>query len=113
MSLIGRLEEQRELQRYSESKEAEFVVIYGRRRVGKTHLVRRLFDERFSFYATGVAGGRKNAQFKGFNVTLRRYGGKGTAKALHVPLVTPGGLVHNQYSGVVQSVVTAEDLFAL
>ena len=80
MSLIGRLEEQRELQRYCESAEAEFVVIYGRRRVGKTYLVRRFFDERFAFYATGVAGGRKTTQLKGFNAMLRRSGGKGTAK---------------------------------
>lgn len=36
-----------------------------------------------------------------------------TTKALHTTLVTPGGLVRNQYSGVVQSVVMAEDLFAL
>lgn len=80
MSLIGRLEEQRELQHYSESTEAEFVVVYGRRRVGKTYLVRRFFDERFAFYATGVAGGRKSTQLKGFNATLKRFGGKGTAK---------------------------------
>ena len=80
MSLIGRLEEQRELQRYSESTEAEFVVIYGRRRVGKTYLVRRFFDERFAFYATGVAGGRKATQLRGFNAMLGRFGGKGTAK---------------------------------
>lgn len=80
MSLIGRIEEQRELQRYAESSEAEFVVIYGRRRVGKTYLVRRFFDERFAFYATGVAGGRKSTQLKAFNATLKRFGGRGTAK---------------------------------
>lgn len=80
MSLIGRIEEQRELQRYCESTEAEFVVVYGRRRVGKTYLVRRFFDERFAFYSTGVAGGRKSTQLKAFNATLRRYGGSGTAR---------------------------------
>ena len=36
----------------------------------------------------------------------------GTRKALHTTLVTPGGLVRNAYAGAVQSVVTAEDLFA-
>ena len=80
MSLIGRLEEQRELQRYCESAEAEFVAVYGRRRVGKTYLVRRFVDERFAFHATGVAGGRKTAQLRGFNTTLKRFGCKGTAK---------------------------------
>ncbi len=81
MSLIGRIEEQRELQRYAESSEAEFVVIYGRRRIGKTYLVRKFFDERFAFYATGVAGANKAAQLRGFNATIRRHGGKGTAKS--------------------------------
>lgn len=36
----------------------------------------------------------------------------GTAKALHTTLVTPSGLAPSPYSGVVQSVVTATDLFA-
>ena len=80
MSLIGRLEEQYELQRYVESPEAEFVVVYGRRRVGKTYLIRRFFDGRFAFYVTGVAGANKATQLKGFNAALRRQGGEGTAK---------------------------------
>ncbi len=37
----------------------------------------------------------------------------GTPKALHTTLVTPGGLAPSKYSGVVQSVVTSVDLFAL
>ena len=35
----------------------------------------------------------------------------GTSKALHTTLVTPGGLAPGRNSSVVQSVVTAEDLF--
>lgn len=35
----------------------------------------------------------------------------GTAKSVRTTLVTPGGLVRNQYADAVQSVVTAEDLF--
>ena len=35
----------------------------------------------------------------------------GTSNALHTTLVTPGGLAPGKYSGAVQSVVTAEDLF--
>ena len=38
--MIGRKEEQRLLHELASSSEAEFVVIYGRRRIGKTHLVR-------------------------------------------------------------------------
>ncbi len=80
MQLIGRKREQQELQRFAESRKPEFVVLYGRRRVGKTYLVRQFFDGRFAFYATGVARGNKAAQLKSFNLTLRRYGGEGTAR---------------------------------
>lgn len=78
MSLIGRLEEQCELQRYVESPEAEFVVVYGRFRVGKTYFINRFFDGRFAFTATGVAGANKATQLKGFNAALKSQGGKGT-----------------------------------
>ncbi len=80
MQLIGRKEEQRELQRYCESKKSEFVVVYGRRRVGKTYLVRQFFAGQFAFYATGIAGGNMRMQIKGFNATLERYGGRGGAQ---------------------------------
>ena len=80
MQLIGRIGEQRELERYCESRKSEFVVVYGRRRVGKTYLVREFFSGRFAFYATGIARGNMQMQIKGFNATLKRYGGKGDAK---------------------------------
>ncbi len=37
--LIGRQQEQQELEDLYNRKRAEFVVVYGRRRVGKTYLV--------------------------------------------------------------------------
>ena len=42
--LIGRLEEQEELRSAYESEYSEFVAVYGRRRVGKTFLIRETFD---------------------------------------------------------------------
>lgn len=80
MKLIGRRTEQRELQRFAESKKSEFVVISGRRRVGKTFLVRETFNHEFAFYATGVAGGKQKDQIDAFNIMLQRVGAKGTAK---------------------------------
>ena len=80
MQLIGRKEEQRELARYCESDRSEFVVVYGRRRVGKTYLVRQFFANQFAFYATGIAGANMAAQIRGFNATLKRFGGRGDAK---------------------------------
>ena len=80
MQLIGRKREQLELQKYCESGKSEFVVVYGRRRVGKTYLVRQFFAGQFAFYATGIAGGNMPMQLKGFNATLKRCGGQGDAK---------------------------------
>lgn len=43
--IIGREQEQKELNRIYKSKESEFLAVYGRRRVGKTYLVRNTFSK--------------------------------------------------------------------
>jgi hypothetical protein len=53
--LIGRKQELDTLRKYYTSNEAEFLVVYGRRRVGKTFLIRQYFKDGFFFYATGIA----------------------------------------------------------
>ena len=53
--MVGRKEERRLLNELASSGEAELVVIYGRRRVGKTFLVRETFGNDFFFCHTGVA----------------------------------------------------------
>ena len=50
------------------------MAVYGRRRVGKTFLIREFFKNRFAFYASGVADGKTRAQLKSFNDSLREYG---------------------------------------
>ena len=45
--MIGRSTESKRLQEAFESQHSEFVVVYGRRRVGKTFLVRETFDYKF------------------------------------------------------------------
>ena len=57
MAIIGRVAEQHELKRLCQSPRAEFLVVYGRRRVGKTFLVREYFNREFAFHATGIARG--------------------------------------------------------
>ena len=74
MEIIGRYEEQRLLQQYFESDEPEFVAVYGRRRVGKTFLIKKFFSERFSFYISGLANATKEEQLENFNATLTFYG---------------------------------------
>lgn len=74
MHIVGRFHEQEQLATCLESSRPEFVAIYGRRRVGKTYLIREYFNNRFAFYATGVAGGKMRDQLRSFHDSLREAG---------------------------------------
>lgn len=54
-NLIGRKTEINELERLYSSERPEFVAIYGRRRVGKTFLIKQTFKGRMTFQHTGVS----------------------------------------------------------
>lgn len=100
--MIGRTAEKARLAKYAESEESEFVAVYGRRRVGKTYLIRQTFQGRFSFQHTGVARGSTKELFRETT---------GTKKAVHLTYVTTYGLKRNKHSGIVQSEVRLDDLF--
>ena len=68
--MIGRTKEKEILDHCNKSGRPEFVVVYGRRRVGKTFLIKEYFGERFSFYATGVKAKNTREQLKMFNISL-------------------------------------------
>ena len=72
MKLIGRKIEQEELRRLSQSEQPEFAVVYGRRRVGKTFLIRSFFKDNFTFYTTGVARGSRKEQLRHFSDALHQ-----------------------------------------
>lgn len=74
MNIIGREREKDIISKCLESKRPEFLVIYGRRRVGKTYLVREFFNGRFSFYTTGIPDAKTRNQLKAFNESLNYYG---------------------------------------
>jgi len=74
MEIIGRYEEQMSLQQYVDSEKPEFVAVYGRRRVGKTFLIKEFFNKSFTFYHTGLANEKKDEQLKNFNASLNYYG---------------------------------------
>ena len=74
MKIIGREQEIDRLKYIVESKKPEFVCVYGRRRVGKTFLIKQLFNERFSFYATGVPKLNNRRQLSFFKNCLIKYG---------------------------------------
>ena len=72
--MIGRKREKDILERCLTSNRPEFVVVYGRRRVGKTFLIKEYFNQQFSFYATGVARGNTAMQLRAFHASLKAYG---------------------------------------
>ena len=53
---------------------SHFVAIYGRRRVGKTYLVRELFEGKFTFEHSGMANTKTRGQLQNFQSSLRRWG---------------------------------------
>ena len=74
--IIGRKQEQQELLRLYKSDESEMVVVYGRRRVGKTFLVNNTFGENcFAFKLTGLYHQKMNIQLRNFANALREYSG--------------------------------------
>ncbi|MDR1292439.1 MAG: AAA family ATPase [Clostridiales Family XIII bacterium] len=72
--MIGRREEQRLLRDFAGREEAQFIVVYGRRRVGKTFLVRETFGDSFTFFYSGVANVGAKRQLREFGKTLRAHG---------------------------------------
>ncbi|MBP5397859.1 MAG: AAA family ATPase [Bacteroidales bacterium] len=71
---IGRDYEIRQLEKYRNSSESELVIVYGRRRVGKTFLVKEFFDDTYDFKVTGMYQKDKSEQLKNFYLSLLEYG---------------------------------------
>ncbi len=72
--IIGRKEEQQILHSAVQSENSEFVAVYGRRRVGKTFLIRETFGYKFTFQHTGLAKGNTKEQLFSFAISLRDAG---------------------------------------
>jgi len=63
------------------SKKSEFIALFGRRRVGKTFLVKSLFEKDFAFYASGIQNGDTATQIENFNKEIRNFGRADIAQA--------------------------------
>ena len=72
--LIGRDYEKKELLSVLNSDSSEFIAIYGRRRVGKTYLIRETFNYRFTFQHTGMANCTSKKQLASFRESLLEQG---------------------------------------
>lgn len=74
--LIGRINEQEEIRTILQSDSSEFVAIYGRRRVGKTFLIRQMFKNSFFFEHTGMSNATMKIQLQSFEKSLQNAGSK-------------------------------------
>ena len=81
--MVGRKLEQELLQEAVEKNRAQFVAVYGRRRVGKTFLVNEFFQNKYAFKHTAVSPVNEQLkpkrnllkiQLKEFHYSLRSYG---------------------------------------
>lgn len=66
--IVGRLREQKILKELVESQKAEFIAIYGRRRIGKTYLIKNFMDALpcMFFHVTGLQKGSLKEQLEEF-----------------------------------------------
>ena len=72
--MIAREEESRLLREIAGQDRSQFVVVYGRRRVGKTFLVRETFDYSFAFTHTGLESSGLADQLAAFHDSLEEQG---------------------------------------
>ena len=82
--IVGRQAEIAELEKLYLSERPEFVAVYGRRRVGKTFLIKQALKGRITFQHTGVSPidqsgdrGRMRMQLESFYYSLLNYGLEG------------------------------------
>src|SRR3989338_8046625 len=70
--IVGRESEMMSLQRAYNSKKAEFIAVYGRRRVGKTFLIRHFFKQQdcLFFQLTGIHKASLKTQLAEFTKEL-------------------------------------------
>ena len=71
--LIGRKQELATFYSLSNSNKSEFVAVYGRRRIGKTFLIRSAFENNFAFQTTGLANATLSQQLTNFHLALQKY----------------------------------------
>jgi len=69
-NIIGREKECGKLQSCLDSTASQLIIVYGRRRVGKTFLINQFFEDNFSFKVTGIFGKSKEMQLQTFAASL-------------------------------------------
>ena len=75
-SIIGRKTEIGRLKKYIASDRSEFIAVYGRRRVGKTFLIKELLEGQFTFRMTGKENARMADQLLNFSYAMSDFFGE-------------------------------------
>ena len=71
-NVVGRKKEIELMQSLKDSRKSEFLAVYGRRRVGKTFLIRQVFANEFTFQLTGVANTKLQWHLSNFHRAIVR-----------------------------------------
>lgn len=72
--LVARKKERELLKSAFEADESQFIAVFGRRRVGKTYLIRETYQEKFTFQHTGYANTGTKGQLFAFVASLKEHG---------------------------------------
>ncbi|MDQ3551096.1 MAG: ATP-binding protein, partial [Bacteroidota bacterium] len=80
--LVGREIETKILNAALLSKEAELIAVYGRRRVGKTFLIRSVYKDRLVFEISGIHKAKLSDQLENFSLALKKASGNTIAPAI-------------------------------
>ncbi|MBR5360745.1 MAG: AAA family ATPase, partial [Lachnospiraceae bacterium] len=78
--MTGREKESELLEGMLRDDKSHFVAVYGRRRIGKTYLIREVFQSRFTFQHAGVYGGDLKEQIFAFEASIKESGGVSNRK---------------------------------
>ena len=79
-NIIGREKEMAELQRCLDSDRSELVIVYGRRRVGKTYLIDQFFQSKYDFTYVGGHKLTQRIQLRNFAKALKLAMGERAAR---------------------------------
>ena len=85
--LVGRESEIALLKNALQTDESELIAVYGRRRVGKTFLIRKVYQERLIFDFSGIHNTATQRQLENFRNTLS------LASKTNIPLATPSSWI--------------------
>ncbi len=83
--IIGRETEKMLLAEILTSGSSELLALYGRRRVGKTFLIRNTFEKQLAFEFSGIHNALLDQQLENFSKAL--------SKAAGLPIIKPGSWI--------------------